>query len=298
MAYIDYYEVLGVSKSATQEEIKNAFRKLARKHHPDLNPNDKDAKAKFQRINEANEVLSDPDKRKKYDKHGKDWQHAEEFEKARKAQQRPSGSWQQRSFDGAEEDDFSDFFESLFGGGNGSRRGGRAKAKGQDWNAELKLTLAQVYTTHPQTITIDGKNIRITIPAGTENEQRIRLKGHGGKGTNGAPDGDLYITFIVADDPLFKRKGNDLYATVDLDLYTAVLGGEKTIDTFSGKLKLKVNPETQNGTKIRLKGKGFPVYKKEGHYGDLYITYNIQIPVNLNEKQKELFKQLSKISSS
>ncbi len=295
MTYIDYYEVLGVPKTATQDEIKNAFRKLARKHHPDLNPNDKEAKAKFQRINEANEVLSDPDKRKKYDKHGKDWQHAEEFEKARKSQQRPSGSWQQRSFDGAEEDDFSDFFESLFGGGASSRRGGRTKAKGQDWNAELKLTLEQVYTTHPQTITIDGKNIRITIPAGTENEQRIRLKGHGGKGTNGAPDGDLYITFIIADDPVFKRKGNDLYATVDLDLYTAVLGGEKTIDTFSGKLKLKVNPETQNGTKIRLKGKGFPVYKKEGHFGDLYITYNIQIPTNLDEKKKELFKQLSKM---
>jgi curved DNA-binding protein len=293
MAYIDYYEVLGVPKSATQDDIKNAFRKLARKHHPDLNPNDKDAKAKFQRINEANEVLSDPDKRKKYDKHGKDWQHAEEFDKARKSQTRPAGSWQQRSFDGAEEDDFSDFFESLFGGGGSSRRGGRAKAKGQDWNAELKLSLEQVYTTHPQTITIDGKNIRITIPAGTENEQRIRLKGHGGKGTNGAPDGDLYITFIIADDPVFKRKGNDLYATVDLDLYSAVLGGEKTIDTFSGKLKLKVNPETQNGTKIRLKGKGFPVYKKEGHFGDLYITYNIQIPTNLNEKQKELFKQLA-----
>lgn len=295
MTYIDYYEVLGVPKTATQDEIKNAFRKLARKHHPDLNQDDKDAKVKFQRINEANEVLSDPAKRKKYDQYGKDWQQAEAFEKAGKTRQRPSGNWQQRSFEGSEEDDFSDFFESLFGGRTSQKRNGRNKLKGDDWNAELRLSLSQVYHTHPQTITIDGKSIRITIPAGTENGQRIRLKGHGGKGSNGGPDGDLYITFVIADDPLFKRKGNDLYASIDLDLYTAVLGGEKTIDTFSGKLKLKVNPETQNGTKIRLKGKGFPVYKKDGHFGDLYITYNITIPTNLTEKQRELFKQLSKM---
>jgi curved DNA-binding protein len=296
MTYIDYYEVLGVPKTATQDEIKNAFRKLARKFHPDLNPNDKDAKAKFQRINEANEVLSDPDKRKKYDRYGKDWQQSEQFEKARQQQRRPAGSWQQTQFDGAEEDDFSDFFDFLFGGGGGKQqRGGNGSVKGPDYDAELKMELSQVYTTHQKTITIDGKNLRITIPAGIDNDQRIRVKGHGGKGKKGGPDGDLYITFKIEDDPVFKRKGNDLYANVDLDLYTALLGGEKTIDTFGGKLKLKVNPETQNGTKIRLKGKGFPVYKKEDHFGDLYITYNVVLPTNLTDTQKELFTQLSKL---
>ena len=297
MTYIDYYEVLGVPKTATQDEIKNAFRKLARKYHPDLNPNDKDAKAKFQRINEANEVLSDPDKRKKYDRYGKDWQQSEQYEKARQQQRRPAGTWQQTQFEGAEEDDFSDFFDFLFGGSGGGKqqRGGNGSAKGPDYDAELKLELSQVFTTHQKTITIDGKSLRITIPAGSENDQRIRVKGHGGKGKKGGPDGDLYITFKIEDDPVFKRKGNDLYATVDLDLYTALLGGEKTIDTFGGKLKLKVNPETQNGTKIRLKGKGFPVYKKEDHFGDLYITYNVVLPTNLTDTQKELFTQLSKL---
>jgi len=299
MTYIDYYEVLGVPKTATQDEIKNAYRKLARKSHPDLNPNDKDAKAKFQRINEANEVLSDPDKRKKYDRYGKDWQQSEQYEKARQQQRRPAGTWQQTQFEGAEEDDFSDFFDFLFGGGGGGggkqQRGGNGSAKGQDYDAELKLELSQVFTTHQKTITIDGKSLRITIPAGIENNQRIRVKGHGGKGKKGGPDGDLYITFKIENDPVFIRNGNDLNTTVDLDLYTAVLGGEKTIDTFGGKLKLKVNPETQNGSKIRLKGKGFPVYKKEDQFGDLYITYNVVLPTNLNEKQKELFTQLSKL---
>ena len=161
----------------------------------------------------------------------------------------------------------------------------------------MQLSLKDVYTTHQQTLTVNGKNIRITIPAGIENGQTIKLKGYGGPGANAGPAGDLYITFSIHDDPDFKRSGNDLYTTVSIDLYTAVLGGETIIETLNGKVKLQVAAGTQNNTKVRLKGRGFPLYKKEGQYGDLYVAFNIKIPVSLTEKQKELFTELSKISS-
>jgi curved DNA-binding protein len=157
------------------------------------------------------------------------------------------------------------------------------------------LGLKEAYTTHQRTLTLDGKNIRITIPAGVENGQKIRLKGHGAAGVNGGPQGDLYITFVIAEDPQFKRLGNDLYTNVEIDLYTAVLGGEATVETISGKLKLKVPAGTQNDTRTRVKEKGFPVYKKKGAFGDLYITYKVRIPTHLSEKEKELFTQLSKL---
>jgi curved DNA-binding protein len=292
--YIDYYKILGIDKNATQEEIKKAYHKLARKHHPDLNPNDKNAKANFQQINEANEVLSDPEKRKKYDQYGKDWQHAEEFEKAQQNHKQSSGSYS-KGFSGTEFDSgFSDFFESLFGGATRAGRGRQVKFRGEDYNAELHLNLTDAYKTHKQTLTVNDKNIRITIPAGIENGQTIKIAGHGGPGMNGGPNGDLYITFLIANHPDFKRLGNNLFTTVNLDLYTAVLGGEITINTLNGKVKLKVKPETQNGSKIKLKGKGFPFYKEEGKFGDLYITYSIVIPTNLTERQKNLFTELSK----
>ncbi len=293
MEFVDYYKLLGLNKAATTKEIKSAYRKLARKYHPDLNPNDKDAKKKFQEINEANEVLSDPEKRKKYDQYGKDWQHSDQFEKQQQYQQQTSGNRGTRYTGGQSEGDFSDFFETLFGGSMGSTRGRQAKYRGEDFTAELQLDLIDAYKTNKQTLTVNGKKIRITIPAGIENGQTIKIPGHGGKGINGGPDGDLYITFSVANHPRFKRLGNDLVATVDLDLYKAVLGGEITIDTLDGKVKLKVKPETQNGTKVKLKDKGFPVYKNEGHFGDLYVTYLIKIPTDLSDKQKALFKQLS-----
>jgi curved DNA-binding protein len=296
MDFIDYYKILGVDKNASDEDIKKAYRKLARKYHPDLNPNDKEANKKFQQINEANEVLSDPEKRKKYDQYGKDWKHAEQFEQARQSQQRPAGSWEGAFGGGHEEGDFSDFFESLFGGGGrGRSRGRQTKFRGQDIEAELQLNLSDAYRTHQQTFSVHGKNIRITIPAGIENGQKIKIAGHGEPGINGGPSGDLYISFTIINNTKFKRSGNDLYTTVDIDLYTALLGGEITIDTLDGKIKLKVNPETQNGTKVRLRGKGFPVYKKENEFGDLFVTYTIKLPTNLTEKQKELFRQLSKL---
>ena len=300
MAFIDYYKILEVDKKATEAEIKKAYRKLARKYHPDLNPNDKEAEKKFKEINEANEVLSHVENRKKYDDYGENWQHAEEFEKS-KQQRQYHGNGQQGGFGGGfgGGGDFSDFFESMFGGpasGGGGR--GSAQFKGQDFNAELHLELKEVYTTHKRTLTINGKNIRITIPAGVENGQQIKISGMGGEVSGGGPKGNLYITFTVENHTKFKRDKNNLYATVNLDLYTALLGGEITSDTFDGKVKLTVKPGTQNGTKVKLKEKGFPIYKKEGEFGDLYLTYQIQIPTNLSEKEKELFTELATLRTS
>ena len=184
----------------------------------------------------------------------------------------------------------------MFGGSGAGSRSSHVKFRGQDYQAELRLSLTDAYTTHQQTLTVNGKNIRITIPAGISNGQVIKLKGHGGAGVNGGPAGDLFITFIISNNTAFRRDGDDLHLTVELDLYTAVLGGEITIDTLGGKVKLKIKPETQNGTKARLKGKGFPVYKKDGHFGDLYISYSVKIPTQLSEKEKELFTELSKLS--
>lgn len=289
MAYIDYYKILGISKNATDKEIKSAYRKLARKYHPDLNPNDKKAEKKFKEINEANEVLSNPENRKKYDQYGKDWKHADAFENAKQQQQG------QRTYSNFDDAQYSDFFESMFGGDFSGSRGGSIKFKGQDYHAELHLDLKDVYTTHKRTLTVNDKNIRLTIPAGVKNGQEIKISGHGGKGVNGGPNGDLYIKFAIENHSKFKRDNDNLYSTVNIDLYTAILGGDITVDTFDGKVKLKIKPETQNGTKVKLKGKGFPIYKKEGQYGDLYITYQIKIPTNLSNKEKELFNELAKL---
>ena len=291
MEYIDYYKTLDLSKTASTDEIKKAYRKLARKYHPDVNPNDKEAHKKFQEINEANEVLSDPEKRKKYDKYGKDWQHGEAQEQARRSYQQQSYDFGGGQYGNFEESGFSDFFSSLFGN-TGARTKG--KYRGQDLSASLQMDLSEVFTTHKKTITINGRNIRITIPAGIGNGQQIKLKGHGDPGSNGGPNGDLYITFSIINNTAFKKMGNDLHLNQEIDLYTAMLGGELTIDTMHGKIKLKVKPETQNNTKIRVKGKGAPVYKSNDQFGDLYITYTVVLPQNLTEKQKQLFTELSK----
>lgn len=299
MEFIDYYKVLGVDKNATEKEIKSAYRKLARKLHPDLNPNDKDAKARFQQINEANEVLSDPEKRAKYDKYGKDWQHGEEYERAKQYQQQSYGGGSGRRQTFTAEDfgggDFSDFFASMFGSAAGGSSRSRVKFRGEDYNASLELNLADVFTTRKQTLTVNGKKIRLTIPAGIEHGQTIKISGHGGPGINGGPNGDLYITFSIKSHPGIKRKGQHLYMNARIDLYTAVLGGEITLGTLSGKVKLKIKPGTQNGSSVKLKGKGFPVYKQEGEFGDLFVTWTVQLPEKLTEKEMALFTELKKL---
>lgn len=316
MAYIDYYQVLGVDRNASQEDIKKAFRKLARKYHPDLNPNDPTAKDKFQAVNEANEVLSDPDKRKKYDEYGEQWKHADEFEAQKRARQQAGAGFGRdaahgfgtqggstywyssdgQEFSGSSADGFSDFFEQMFGYRSHGGRTAHAVFRGEDYHADLTLSLRDAAQTHKQILAVNGKNVRITIPAGVSNGQIIKLKGYGGEGVNGGSAGDLYITFVIPDDPVFKRVGDDLYMDVSIDLYTALLGGTQVVDTLNGKVKLTVKPETQNGTKVRLKGKGFPLYKKEGAYGDLIVTYSVNLPVNLTDEQKELFRKIRQMS--
>src|SRR5215204_3901079 len=188
MEYVDYYKILGRDKSASTEDIKKAYRKLARKLHPDINPNDKEAHKKFQQVNEANEVLSDPEKRKKYDQYGKDWQHAEQFEQARQSQQQGFG--RERFTGDFGDSEFSDFFTSMFGNmGSGGYRQRQTKFRGEDYHAELQLNLTDIYKTQQQVLTVNEKNIRITIPAGVENGQKIKIKGYGGSGINGGPNG-------------------------------------------------------------------------------------------------------------
>ena len=297
MEFIDYYKILGLSKEATADDIKKAYRKLARKLHPDINPNDKAAHVKFQQLNEANEVLSNPEKRKKYDKYGKDWERGEEYEKYQQQQQQYGSAGQQQAYSGGnyEGEDFSEFFSSMFGNQGGGNRRSQVKFRGQDIQGQVQIDIKEAASTHKKEFSVNGKNIRITVPAGIEDQQTIKISGFGGPGVNNGPNGDLFITFSIHNNTPFKRVGNDLYFTQDLDLYTAVLGGEIMVSDFNqAKLKLKVVPGTQNGTKVRLKGKGFPVYKKEGEFGDLYVTYAIAIPTQLSDQEKKLFTELAK----
>ena len=308
MDYKDYYKALGVEKTATADQIKKAYRKLARQYHPDVNPNDPDAERKFKEVNEANEVLSDPEKRTKYDQLGADWQR---YQQAGAGAQ-PGGAggfdWSQYAqggggfggFGGGAEDafsgaDFSDFFSNLFGGrggGGGRTSSGRAGA-GQNYQAELTLTLAEAYQGGPRTLTVNGKNLRLTIKPGVEDGQTIRLRNQGGPGRNGGPSGSLYITFRVEADPHYARTGADLTQEVPVSIYKALLGGEQVVDTLSGAVKIRIKPETQNDTRLRLRGKGFPVYDQPGQFGDLYLRLTFTLPQNLTDPEKDLFRQLA-----
>lgn len=298
MDYIDYYKVLGIDKSASAADIKKAYRKLARKFHPDVNPNDKEAEAKFQQLSEAYEVLNDPEKRKKYDAYGKNWEHAEAYEQAKQQQQaRSSYTYSNTEGSGFEDSEFSDFFSSMFGGSaRTSGFGSRSRSfKGADYQTQLSLQLTDLLKSHKRTIDLGERKIRITIPAGVEDGQTIRIAGYGAPGTNNGPKGDLYITFQIKNNTNFKRDGIHLHTTVDLPLYTALLGGEQIIETLTGKVKLQIPPETQNATKVKLSGKGLPKYKDEKVFGDLYVTYQIKMPDKLSEKEKNLFTELQNL---
>jgi curved DNA-binding protein len=307
MDYKDYYKTLGVEKTATTEQIKKAYRKLARQYHPDVNPNDATAEQKFKEVNEANEVLSDPEKRQKYDQLGADYQRYQQagagrgqgaggFDWSQYAQGGGAGGF--GGFDGGqfegEGEDFSDFFSSLFGGrsGAGGRRSSRPGA-GQDYQAELELTLQEAYEGGPRTITVNGKNLRLTIHPGVADGQTIRLRDQGAPGRNGGPSGSLLITLRILPDARYVRTGDDLTQDVPVSLYRALLGGEQTVDTLGGPVKIKLKPETANGSRLRLRGKGFPVYRKEGQYGDLYLRLNVQLPTNLTQEERSLIEQLA-----
>lgn len=306
MEYKDYYKALGVEKNATTDQIKKAYRKLARQYHPDVNPNNPEAERKFKEVNEANEVLSDEEKRRKYDQLGADWQRYQQAGASAGAGRGQGGfDWSQyaqqggfSSADFGDDTDFSDFFGSIFGNRGGGRAGGSRAGAGSDYQAELELTLEDAYQGGPRTLNVNGKSLRITIQPGVEDGQTIRLRDQGGPGRNGGPNGSLYITLRVLPDPRFARNGNDLTQEVQVPLYRALLGGEQVVETLAGPVKINIKPETQNGTRLRLRGKGFPVYKQEGQFGDLYLRLTVQLPQQLTDKEKELLRQLAALRNA
>lgn len=320
MEFKDYYATLGVQKGATEKEIKQAFRKLARKFHPDVNPGDKAAEAKFKELNEANEVLSDPEKRRKYDELGANWRAYEQAGAGAQGGWHPgagggpgaSGGFRTMSQDEmnamfGEGDPFSDFFHTFFGGTMGgqpddSRRGrGRTRGArpGRDVEQELELSLDDAYrgTTRRLAIKHDGhaRTVDVRIPAGVGDSSRVRIAGEGEIGSGGAKSGDLYLRIHLAPHPTFERRGKDLYTKVQIPLTTAVLGGEAEVPTLAGKpLRLKVPVTTQNGQTFRLKGHGMPTTNRPDS-GDLYATVEVQLPKALTPEQRTHFEALAEL---
>lgn len=293
MDYKDYYKILGVTKTASQEEIKKSYRKLAVKYHPDKNSDNKDAEERFKLANEANEVLGNPEKRKKYDELGENWQQYEK--QGNQGNGSPFGGQnyyqegRNESFDG--QTDFSDFFEQFFAGrdrGNGKPQ----SRKGGDYETEMEITLEEAYQGTSRIIQVENEKLRITTKLGTQNDQQLRIKNKGAKGFGDGQRGDLFVRIKVKTHPLFVRKGDDLYFTQKIDLFTAVLGGEIVVSTLSGQVKIKISEGTQNGKSIRLKGKGMPIYDNPTLFGDFYLEIQVQIPTELSDSQKESYEQL------
>jgi curved DNA-binding protein len=332
MQYQDYYKTLGVDKTASDQEIKRAYRKLAREYHPDVNPDDKKAEERFKQINEAYQVLSDSDKRQKYDRLGADWMRYQQqggqagaYDWSRWSGGRGPGGAHVRY--GTPEDlqdilggmgggGFSDFFRTIFGmGGGGSSRtsydfsgaggfGGGAgrrasQHRAQDLNIEhpVEISLYQAY--HGTSVTLEkgGRQLNAKIPAGARTHTKVRLKGEGTPNPMGGADGDLLLVIKVREDPTFERRGDDLYVDVPVDLYTALLGGQVRVRTLSGPVMLTVKPETQNGQTLRLRGKGMPKLRKKDAYGDLYASIAVQLPTDLTERQRELLQEMRELGN-
>lgn len=300
MDYKDYYKILGVDKTASTDDIKKAYRKLARKYHPDVNPNDKVAEERFKEINEANEVLTDPDKRSKYDRLGSSWQ----------AYQRTGGGggfdwseWMSSGNRGGYVDlndilgggagragGFSDFFEAIFGSAAQART---APRQGQDYNQKIEISLEEAFNGAARILRVGGRRIEVKIPKGAKTGTKVRVRGEGAEGVGGGSKGDLYLEIEVTPHPTFERVGDDLYAELPVDLYTAILGGEAMVPTFKGKIKLRIPPETQSGRKFRLKGQGMPHLKQSDERGDLYAKVVVQLPQNLTPEEIALFEELA-----
>jgi curved DNA-binding protein len=309
MEYKDYYKILGVSRNASQDEIKKAFRKLARQYHPDVNPEDPTAEERFKEINEAHEVLSDPEKRAKYDRLGasyRQWQRTGA----------PSGfDWSQwmagspggvRVEFGGAGDLFSDFFRTIFGGDVAGRgfadvglddlfRQSAARRRGQDLSADIEITLEEAYHGARRVLSKDDRRLTVKIPPGARTGTRVRISGEGAGSAGGGQSGDLYLNVRVADHPHFERQGDDLHTDVPVDLYTVVLGGEVEVSTLGGPVKLKIKPGTQNGQLIRLSSKGMPVLRRPSQHGDLYARVKVELPTRLSAEERALFEELARL---
>lgn len=314
MEYKDYYQILGISKDAEEKEIKRAFRKLARQCHPDVNPGDTGAEERFKEINEAYEVLSDPEKRSKYDRLGTDWARWQQsdgrpgdFNWGPWATGAPGRQGQRVHVRyGSPEDleglfggdsPFSDFFSQIFGGmGAGAAPGGfeyRVRPqRGQDYEQEVEISLREAYQSTQRLLQKDGRRLNVKIPPGARTGTRVRISGEGGPGVAGEAAGDLYLNITVSPDPQFERQDDDLYTTVPVDLYTAVLGGKAQVPTLSSTVKLTIPAGTQNGCTFRLRGKGMPHLQQPDQHGDLYARVDVRLPAHLTPHQRELFKEL------
>ncbi|MDG5767985.1 J domain-containing protein [Balneolales bacterium ANBcel1] len=331
MNYKDYYKTLGVGKQASKDEIKKAYRKLARKHHPDVNPDDKGAAKKFNEISEAYEVLGNDENRKLYDQLGADWKH---YKRAGEQGGGQSGgfNWQQwardqgagragrqhRSQTGGDffsGGDFSEFFEQVFGGGFGrsqqqqrrTRPGAdfrdtayqwgadTATRKGKDVNAELEISLEEAYKGVEKSVRVNKRPMKIKVPKGIPEGRKLKLRGKGLPGTNGGEAGDLYIRIKIKPHDVFTREGDDLYTTIDVGLYQLLLGGVVTVPTMTGNVKIKVPPESQPGKVMRIAGYGMPVLQSEEKKGHLYATLQVKLPEKLTGKEKKLFRELADI---
>lgn len=293
MQYTDYYKILGVQKTASQDEIKKAYRKLAVKYHPDKNAGDKEAEDKFKQISEANEVLSDPEKRSKYDRLGANWK---QYENA-------GFGGHGQGFEGS---GFSDFFDQFFGGGGqqggfgggnpfGGRRAPRPK-KGKDIRASIKLNIREAYTGIEKIVNVNGAKLKIKLKPGAYTGLELKIKGRGSAGENGGENGNLIISINVGGDGKHTIDGSNLIITHHIDIYTAILGGKCNIESLGGTIDFVLPEGTQNGKEIIVKSKGMPTYNVENHWGDLVIRIQVLIPESLRADQIALFKQLQAIS--
>lgn len=295
MDYKDYYKILGIDKKASPDEIKKAFRALAIKYHPDKNAGNKEAEEKFKLISEANDVLSKPDRRKKYDELGENWQQYEQSGNPAEGNPYAGASGQQyyegndgnNPFSNNESSNFSDFFEQFFSGKSNSR-----ERRGSDYETQMEITLEEAYHGTHRIIQLENEKLRVSTKPGAYHDQLLRIKGKGAKGSSAAHAGDLFVRVNIKSHPDFIRKKDDLYHTQNIDLYTAVLGGEILINTLSGQVKVKIVEGTQNGKSIRIKGRGMPLYEKPTSFGDLYILLQVKIPEKLTEEQRALFERL------
>ncbi|MFZ2781602.1 MAG: J domain-containing protein [Rectinemataceae bacterium] len=302
--YKDYYKALGVERTAGKEELKKQYRKLARQYHPDVNTTDKNAAAKFNEITEAYDVLTDDEKRRKYDAFGSDWeQHqssgqTDNFDWSKYAprenrqEEASSRNWEDLF---GRDSDPSDFFKTLFGQGFQGREGARFARKGQDMSAELAISLEEAYEGGTKTLSIGDKKIRLKLKPGIWDRQKIKIAGKGVPGSNGGENGDLYITFLIKPHPEYRLDGTDLFRDIPVSVYAAMLGTALEVQTISGKFELKIPPGTKNGTVLRLRGKGFPVYGKPGNQGNLFLRVMLQLPEKLTAQEKKLWRELASL---